>query len=249
MRMLTCDKYSFRDTAAELVSASPAQPSPAQPVSLWRYLTPASWKMLLNVYSPQTATEMVRQHLRSVDLGANNRPPYNVLNVQIYLCRKLLFITTDLKLQESVQDLCYQAFQQVYKTILLKVCVDKCSNVCWRQFCMWPAPMSTELSDAAGHPTFCTALHNKGHSHSAEETCEGMWNKDEGGFLQTIILQIFHLKSTNLQYNIEVKYTRQGVQKVQMERKRVQKLDRRVQHNSSVQSWPGSCEYWSHKLN
>ena len=67
--------------------------------------------------------------------------------------------------------------------------------------------MSTELSDAAGHPTFCTALHNKGHSHSAEETCEGMWNKDEGGFLQTIILQIFHLKSTNLQYNMEVKYT------------------------------------------
>ena len=114
---------------------------------------------------------------------------------------------------------------------------------------MWPAPMSTELSDAAGHPTFCTALHYKGHSHSAEETCEGMWNKDEGGFLQTIILQIFHLKSTNLQYNIEVKYTRQGVQKVQMERKRVQKLDWRVQHNSSVQSWPGSCEYWSHKLN
>ena len=72
---------------------------------------------------------------------------------------------------------------------------------------MWPAPMSTELSDAAGHPTFCTALHNKGHSHSAEETCEGMWNKDEGGFLQTIILQIFYLQSTNLQYNMEVKYT------------------------------------------
>ena len=67
--------------------------------------------------------------------------------------------------------------------------------------------MSTELSDAAGHPTFCTAPHYKGHSHSAEETCEGMWNKDEGDFLQTIILQIFYLQSTNLQYNMEVKYT------------------------------------------
>ena len=146
--MLTCDKYSFRDTAAELVSASPAQPVP-----LWRYLTPASWKMLLNVHSPQTATEMVRQHLRSVDLGANNRPPYNVLNLQNYICVENCYY------EFETSGICSGSLlirhlskypEIVRRTILLKVCADKCPNVCWRQLVSGcrAAPMSTELSDA-----------------------------------------------------------------------------------------------------
>ena len=44
-----------------------------------------------------------------------------------------------------------------------------------------------------------------------------MWNKDEGGFLQTIILQIFYLQSTNLQYNMEVKYYTVYIHGVQRE--------------------------------
>ena len=135
--MLTCDKYSFRDTAAELVSASPAQPSPAPPVSLWRYLTPASWKMLLNVHSPQTATEMVRQHLRSVDLGANNRPPYNVLNVQIYLCRKLLLRIWN--------------FRNLFRIFAIRHFNKSTKPYCWRS--VWTnVPMCVGDNFACGQP-------------------------------------------------------------------------------------------------